>query len=745
MTPTVPARLRTAALAAALLALPLATPALAPSARADDPKPSLAADAALARSFASAFVHVELVLRYDEGEPPRTLAGRGDYATWIEEERPIELAGIVLAADRVLVFDPELHPRFVASMTVVHGTQRVAATPFAWVAEGEGLVLALERPLEGVTPPAFDASRPPPYRGIYHGQDDDVWTTVVGSVLDRITIDEDGRELAGSWRPAIVVDKAGTPVGVTLEETVAADGKGWKGSPLAWPLVPAAEHAAAVEATMRRADAGLLRVHVKLRSPKNEGGGGFRFRSGDDDEEGNDTERNVVGLVVSPRRVVVLASLDAAATARIEGIDVHPAAGDPVPATFVCSFKHLGAFLVEVAADLPSPLVLATTPIRARQHHLLFDAQLELQGERRRLHVSSARLGAFRRSWRRQWIPNLWETGATEFVFDREGALVAFPVQRRSSAERSRWRRSDGYVLLSPEYLAPLLADPAAHADAANVPVAAEREDRLAWLGVETQGLDRDLARVNGVSAVTRDGASGVLVSYVYAGSPAEKAGLRPGDVLLRIHAPDRPAPIPIGAGDEGRSSFRDFFESMGDDLERFEGMMPGVTPWPSADNGLNRTLTKLGTGKPFRLEYAVDGVVKQVEMTVTEGPPHFDAAPLWKSEPLGVTVRDLTYEVRRHYQLDAAFAGVIVSKIERGGRAAVAGLRPFDIVLRVNDAAVADAAAFQRAVEGGGELRLAVKDKLKERVVKIAADDADGAAPTPAGGAAPADDGHRK
>jgi hypothetical protein len=124
----------------------------------------------------------------------------------------------------------------------------------------------------------------------------------------------------------------------------------------------------------------------------------------------------------------------------------------------------------------------------------------------------------------------------------------------------------------------------------------------------------------------------------------------------------------------------------MGDDMERFEGMMPGVTPWPSADNGLNRTLTKLGTGKPFRLEYAVDGVVKQVEMTVAEGPPHFDAAPLWKSEPLGVTVRDLTYEVRRHYRTDAALAGGIVSKIRRGARGM--GLRP-SIVLRVNDAVV--------------------------------------------------------
>ena len=64
----------------------------------------------------------------------------------------------------------------------------------------------------------------------------------------------------------------------------------------------------------------------------------------------------------------------------------------------------------------------------------------------------------------------------------------------------------------------------------------------------------------------------------------------------------------------------------------------------------------------------------------------------------------------------------MIVSKVERGERAAVAGLRRFDIVLRVNDQPVADAAAFGKAVAATGELRLTVKDKLKERVVKIAA-----------------------
>jgi len=112
---------------------------------------------------------------------------------------------------------------------------------------------------------------------------------------------------------------------------------------------------------------------------------------------------------------------------------------------------------------------------------------------------------------------------------------------------------------------------------------------------------------------------------------------------------------------------------------------------------------------------------VKRVDLAVEEGPVHHEAAPLRKSESLGTTVRDLTYEVRRYYQLDDAVAGVIVSKVERGTRAAVAGLRRFDIVLRVDDQPVPDVAAFEKATEKGAALRLTVKDRLKERVVKIA------------------------
>ncbi len=704
---------------------------LAPPSRAGDDGADAPSSVALARVFAPSFVHVEVALRYDEGQAPTSLGkGRGDYSGLVAEERPLEEAGIVLAPDRVLVVDPQIHPRFVSSVTVVFGGQRVGAKPIAWAADEDGAILALDSPLSGVKPLAFDASAKPPYRAVYHGKAEGAWTTVVGAAMQRVDVADDGRVTSDSWSPAILVDKAGTPVGATVGEAVAVEGP-WKGSPLSWPLVTAEEHERLLQRTEAQANAALLRVHLRLRSPKAEGGSGnpYRFFSRhDDDEQGSATERDPMGVLVDAKRILVLDSLDAKTTGRLEAIEVHLAGGETVPAKFVSSYRHYGAFLAETERPIEGVLTLSTTPLPSLRERLLLVARVDIQGERRVLYCSHVRVSSFEEGWRRQRVPDFGDSVAHHVLFDRDGALLAVPIERRLPDRERRWRRDEA-ILLPAEYLAPLLADPVANADPTIVPVAAEREDRIAWLGVESQRLDRDLARVNGVSHLTRDGQSGALVSYVYPGSPAEKAGIQPGVVLLRIHSPDRPKPIEVAASEDPYSAYRGFLDSQDDEGEsRFGDAMPGFFPWPSAENEVNRALTEIGFGRPFTLEYAANGEVKKAEMKVEEGPVHFEAAPLFKSEALGVTVKDLTYEVRRYYQVEANAPGVIVSKTESGERAAVAGLRRLDMVLRVNDKPVASAAEFSKAVADGGEIRLAVKDRLKERVVKIAAPKADAA-----------------
>lgn len=705
------------ALGATLLASLLA----APLARAEDEPEGVAAALSTMAATEGAFVHVEYMLRYDEGQPPSTIGNGSHLGGLILQERPLDLAGIVVGPDRVLVSDPMIDPRFVESITVVAGTQRAKAQPFAWLATQDGLLLKTSCPLQGKQAPAFDAKAAPPYRSVFCGLDEGLWSTTVGPTLRQVTRDERGRVTARTWSPSLIVDGKDRAVGVALRDDLGL-ASGWQGNPLTWPLVSAEEHARLVARTTQQADASLRRVHLRLRSPKNDAGSdGFRFRDDDGDGDGK-TERDAVGVLMDARRLIVLQALDAKTTSRLDSIEVFGPDGSFVPAKFVCSYRHFGAFLVQVDADLPGAATLRTTPVRALRDQLLVDAVLEIQGERRVLHVADARFSDFSEGRRRQILPELRGSASDHFLFDREGALVAIPVAPRSAEKENRWDR-DTPILLPGAYVAPLLAEPMAHADPANVPVVAEREGRLAWLGVEVQDLDQDLARANGVNHLTSDGQSGVLVSYVYPGSPAQTAGLEPGHILLRIVSPDRPKPIDVRSSSESgmRSWFFDGGGEMGDEMAE---RMPGFLPWPTAESTINRLLTNLGIGKPFTLEYAVNGAVKKAELKVAEGPPHYEAAPLYKSEDLGLTVRDLTYEVRRHYQLEAATPGVIVSKTERGGRAAVAGLRRLNVVLRVGDQPVADVAAFQKAVEaaGTGEINLTVKEKLKERVVKIAA-----------------------
>jgi len=89
------------------------------------------------------------------------------------------------------------------------------------------------------------------------------------------------------------------------------------------------------------------------------------------------------------------------------------------------------------------------------------------------------------------------------------------------------------------------------------------------------------------------------------------------------------------------------------------------------------------------------------------------------------VTVRDLTYEVRRYFQREATDPGVIVSKIEPGSRASVAGVRPYEIITHVNDKPVMTAKDFELLTKDQKELRLSVKRMLRGRVIKLSLDGA--------------------
>ncbi len=63
---------------------------------------------------------------------------------------------------------------------------------------------------------------------------------------------------------------------------------------------------------------------------------------------------------------------------------------------------------------------------------------------------------------------------------------------------------------------------------------------------------------------------------------------------------------------------------------------------------------------------------------------------------------------------------GVIVSKIEQGEGASVAGIKPFELIVAVNDEPVYTVKDFEKAIAKGGELRLSIMRMHLGRLVKI-------------------------
>ncbi len=682
--------------------------------------------AVLADAVSASLVKVEYTVQYDKGEAPHAegYAQRcpycGQYHSQsiehlISEERPLEAPGFLISPARVVTPDIIVHPRFIKSIAVRQGDQVIPASVSAYAQRQNAVFLELDKPLEGAKPLDFTAPSGPPYFAVTYGVSNAQWTTTVQSIPAGTAVSEDGPRFAPVPSHCLIVSADGQPAGVSMIDELPLDDS-WQGSPADWPVVSAEDMTKALADLEAKAEKALLRVSLSFRSPKKSAREMMYSRYGAEEDES--TERNVPGVLVAERRVLVLTNLKARTTARLERIVVHGADGQAMPAKFAGTLNDYGCFVAELDEPAAGAVELSDAGILSVRNALLLAAEMRIQGETRVTYFNHGRIPAFRLGWRRQVYPNAGNYSDGTFYFTQDGKLLALPVARREKVSQDRWR-DDEPMLTSSNYVAAVLGDLPANLDASNVPVSEAEENRLAWLGVELQALDKELARINNVSDLTRDGQTGALVSYVYEGSPAAAAGIKPGDVLLRLHVEGEPKPVEVVIEDFGFGATRAFpWERLDELPEQYYDQIP--TPWPSADNTLNRQLTELGFGKKFTADFFADGKVVAKDFEVAQSPPYYDSAKRYKSDELGMTVRDLTYEVRRYFQKAPDAEGVIISRIEPGSKASVGGIKPYEMVTHVNDVPVRTAEQFGKLIEGRSELRLSIKRMTQGRVVKI-------------------------
>ncbi len=292
---------------------------------------------------------------------------------------------------------------------------------------------------------------------------------------------------------------------------------------------------------------------------------------------------------------------------------------------------------------------------------------------------------------------------APAMLFDVEGGLTGFYLVRRtvdSPTAARQWQQ-----VASLRRLAPMLAAPEQAFDPLARPRPAREEKRPVWLGIEFQPVSRELMELRQLLGPTREGRIGLVVSHVYARSPAERIGVARGDILLRLAQEGADRPVELAARRSGGGPSFSWGRSMRDEDE--DGIEPSRL-WRPARNYLTALLTRIGPGKKVTLTYLRGGRETQADLVLEEGPDDFESAEKLKERTLGLYVRNLTYEVRDALRLEPDAPGVVISMVEPGGKAAVRSVRPYEILTHIGAGALKNVhdvrAAMDAALRNGDD-----------------------------------------
>lgn len=181
------------------------------------------------------------------------------------------------------------------------------------------------------------------------------------------------------------------------------------------------------------------------------------------------------------------------------------------------------------------------------------------------------------------------------------------------------------------------------------------RVDR-GWLGVHIQEVDKDLADSFGLNKPR-----GALLAQLEPGGPADRSGLRAGDVILKFDGVDI-----VESGD-----------------------LPHVVGVTAPGSSVEVTIMRQGKKKSFDVEVGNRG----------GDTPSLGAASEDESTGgrLGIVIADVESEVLERLRLKG---GVVVKAVDPEGAAAKAGVSPGDIIAQIGFQEVLNAAAFDQVVK---------------------------------------------
>jgi serine protease Do len=184
------------------------------------------------------------------------------------------------------------------------------------------------------------------------------------------------------------------------------------------------------------------------------------------------------------------------------------------------------------------------------------------------------------------------------------------------------------------------------------------------WLGVQIQSLTPELA-----ASVGAKENKGAIVASIVPGSPAAKAGFRPGDLVLALN---------------GKS-----VEDSRDLTRRVATLLAGSkASFTLVRDGKNQTLT------------ATIGARKEDQVASNQA-PEMNSSVGTTGEAMGLGLAAVTPDVRRAYNLDDHVAGVLVTRVDPDSDAADKGIEAGDVVVSVGNRPVHTPQDIKASVAG--------------------------------------------
>jgi serine protease Do len=190
-------------------------------------------------------------------------------------------------------------------------------------------------------------------------------------------------------------------------------------------------------------------------------------------------------------------------------------------------------------------------------------------------------------------------------------------------------------------------------------------------MGVLIQPVTPELAQSFKLTGPPR----GALVAAVTPGSPAERAGIKPGDIILELNG-----------------------SAVSDSRE------------------LALKISMMAPGSPVKLQIFRDGQERGFSLTLTELPAGSESGAAAgggsTGSQLGISVDGLTPQIAQQLGLPAETTGVVVTDVQPASSAEEAGVRRGDVIQEVDRKPVTSVDEFQSAIRRRGNRVLLLIDR---------------------------------